>query len=772
MDQNLEHIAEETTPEVEESQNNGFHWENLSIRFKVQLALFIVANIAIVTIGVLGYFSATNALEKVTFDQLTSVRETKRQVITNYFDRIKKQVTTFSESRMVVDAMKSFKNASLFLDNDFYGEVYPDSMLTSLNSYYDTEFLPRWQKVSLDSSATVEEFMIGNTAALKLQFYYISGNPYPTGSKDLLEKADDGSLYSDVHNKYHSIFRNYLNEFDFYDIFLIDAESGRIIYSVSKEIDYMSSLVDGPYRESNLARAYNKVKETPFRNYTTLTDFEKYAPSYDKPAAFIASPIFDKYKKIGVLVFQISPVGLNNILTGNQQWEVEGLGTTGETYIVGSDFKMRSDARMFTENPDGYFEMLDNNYPQEEAELIKRHQTTSLFQSIKTEAAENAINGITGTKIITNYRGTLSLSAYSDLDIEGVQWGIISEIEKDEAFELVAELRYKIIVAMIVIFAFTTLLGFVYSRWFVQPIKKLRNTLIELAAGKKVEKITVVGNDEIGQTSVAMNQLIERIEDASEFALAIGEGKFDHDFSSMSEEDRLGNSLSEMRDQLSTVAQEDSKRNWATEGIAQFADVLRNNSTNLDELADQSLYFIVDYVGLVQGGLYLIQQDNEQNEWLEMKACYAYDRKKFLNMKIEWGQGVVSQCWQDKDLIYMDNIPDDYPVIKTGTGQMKVKAIFLVPIILNEKIFGIIEVGSIDDIPEYKREFIQRITSTLASTMSSVISNLKTERLLKESQNLAKELTTREEEMRQNMEELKATQEQMKQRELENSTER
>jgi len=762
MELKPQNIDQETTDKSPE----GFKWENLSIRFKVQFALFIVANISIVTIGFLGYFSATDALEKVTFDQLTSVRETKRQVITNYFDRIKKQVATFSESKMVVDAMQSFKNASLFLENDFYGDVAPDSMLVSLNEYYASEFLPRWQNISLDTSATVEEFMIDNTAALKLQYYYISGNPYPTGSKELLDKAPDGSLYSDVHERYHTIFRNYSREFEFYDIFLVDNQSSKVLYSTSKEIDYMANLLEGPYRDSNIAKAFEKASESPFRNFIILTDFEKYSPSYDSPSAFIASPIFDKHKKIGVLIFQISPEVVNRILTGGQQWEIEGLGTTGETYLVSSDFKMRSDARMLTENPDSYFEMLEDNFPQAEVELVKRHNTSILFQSVNTEAAQNAIQGITGTKIITNYRGKRALSAFSDLDIDGVQWGIISEIEEDEAFALVYTLRRKIIVAMLVIFLFTSLLGAVYSRWFVQPIKKLRNTLIELSNGEKVEKMMVVGNDEIGQTTTAMNRLIDRIESASEFAQSIGKGTFNSNFEAISEDDELGNSLTEMRNQLKAVAEEDRKRNWITEGIAEFADVLRNNTNNLETLADQALFFIVEYVQLVQGGIYLIES-NEKEKWLEMKACYAYDRKKYLNSKIEWGQGVVSQCWQDKDIIYMDNIPDEYPLITTGLAHMKPRAIFLVPIMLNESIYGIIEVASVEDIPQFKREFIQKVAENIASTIYSVMSNLKTEELLVESQLLAKELTTREEEMRQNMEELRATQEQMQQRELE-----
>ncbi len=721
------------------SKNNvleGFRWENISIRFKVQLALFIVANIAIFTIGALGYISATNALEKVTFDQLRSVRETKRQAITDYFDQLRKQVITLSESRMTVDAMQNFKNASLFLENDFYGDVPPDSMLVSLNDYYAGEFLPAWQKISNDTTATVEEFMIDNSASLKLQFYYISGNPYPTGSKDLLEKSNDGSLYSDVHARYHSIYRNYLKEFDIYDIFLIEPESGRIIYSVFKEVDYMTSLKDGPYRDSNIAEVFRKAAESPFKNFVALTDFEKYPPSYDAPAAFIASPIFDKQEKIGVLAFQISPNAIRNIITGNQQWEVEGLGVTGETYLIGSDFKMRSDARMLIENPDGFFETIEKMYTPKEVELIRRHNTSLLFQPVETEAARLALQGVTGVEIIENYRGTRSLSAFSDLDIEGVDWAIVSEIEEEEAFSLIYTLQRNIFLAMVVIFVVTSLLGYFYSRWFVKPIKKLRNTLMELSEGKSVKRLNVFGTDEIGQTTFAMNHLIDRIDKAAKFAEAIGQGQFDSSFKAIGEEDQLGKSLTEMRDQLKSVADDDRKRNWTTEGMAQFSDILRKHNHDLASLTDQALHFLMNYVGLAQGAVYLIERENGQKEWLEMKACYAYERKKHMNLQIEWGQGVVSQCWQDRDSIYMNDIPSEYPAIRTGLMKMIPKAILLEPIMMNEVIYGVIEVASLEEIPLYRREFIQKVTINLASSIASALNALNTQSLLRESQQL------------------------------------
>ena len=176
--------------------------------------------------------------------------------------------------------------------------------------------------------------------AISLQYEYIQNNPNELGSKDLLDQAADGSGYSESHKLYHPIIRNYLEKFGYYDIFLVDIVSGDIVYSVFKEVDYATSLRDGPYASTNLGRAFSEAAKSSWKDSVAFVDYQTYPPSYEAAASFIASPIFDGDKKIGVAIFQM-PIGrINDILS-----ERTGLGESGETYAVGSDHLFRNDSR-------------------------------------------------------------------------------------------------------------------------------------------------------------------------------------------------------------------------------------------------------------------------------------------------------------------------------------------------------------------------------------------------------------------------------------------
>jgi methyl-accepting chemotaxis protein len=154
-----------------------------------------------------------------------------------------------------------------------------------------------------------------------------------------------GETYDRIHKKYHPVFRNFLHKFEFYDIFLVDPDTGHIVYSVFKELDYATSLKTGPYRDTNFAQAFRRAAESSSPNTVVFEDYKTYRTSYDAAASFMASPIYDGVTLEGVLVFQM-PVGRIIKLMGT----TAGLGETGKTYLVGPDGLMRSQLRGVEEN--------------------------------------------------------------------------------------------------------------------------------------------------------------------------------------------------------------------------------------------------------------------------------------------------------------------------------------------------------------------------------------------------------------------------------------
>jgi PAS domain S-box-containing protein len=276
------------------------------------------------------------------------------------------------------------------------------------------------------------------------------------------------------------------------------------------------------------------------------------------------------------------------------------------------------------------------------------------------------------------------------------------------------------------------------------------------------EKGTNFGNDEIGEMADAMDNLVNGLKATTLFAENIGKGNYASDFKPLSEHDVLGNALLDMRVNLAKVAEDDKKRNWATEGMAKFGEILRTNNNDLGKLAEEIIGSVIKYLNANQGAIYIID-DTEAGEepTMSMKACYAWDKKKFLNQKIHKGEGLAGQSWQEGDTVFLTEVPQNYSKITSGLGDSNPTSVLIVPLKVNDQIFGVIEIASFISFKDFEIEFVQKIAESIASTISSVKINARTQRLLEESQEMTEQMRAQEEEMRQNMEELQATQEEM-----------
>lgn len=380
--------------------------------------------------------------KKAKFDQLTSIRSTKKLNIEDYFSIIRNQILSFSEDKMIVNAMKEFKE-SFHVAADHISKDEIAKMAQNLEMYYENEFLPRLN-ANTDHPQSLNRYWVGEDLTTYLQYLYISNNPHPTGKKSDLFYANDNSAYSKHHKYYHSCIKNFLERFGYYDIFLIDNETGHIIYSVFKEVDFAASLFTGPYKDTNFGKVALEAAKSEDKNFVRLVDFEPYDPSYTAPASFIATGVFDENgDKIGVLVFQMPIDKINLIMTGAQNWKDDGLGKSGETYLVGDDYKMRSMSRFLIEDPENYFKALKElGYSTTIVDKIKRLRTSILLQEVNTEAVKSALNGETGTAIVNDYRGIPVLSSYTKLDIPDVNWAILSDIDLEEASEVMKGLKF------------------------------------------------------------------------------------------------------------------------------------------------------------------------------------------------------------------------------------------------------------------------------------------------------------------------------------------
>ena len=300
----------------------------------------------------------------------------------------------------------------------------------------------------------------------------------------------------------------------------------------------------------------------------------------------------------------------------------------------------------------------------------------------------------------------------------------------------------------------------------INPIEKITSMLKELSHGNIVndEMQVIHTGDEIEEMSKALNYSIEGLSKKVQFAENIGCGNLNSDYEVLSENDILGKSLLNMRESLRKAeaeanvrADENQKRQWANEGIAKFSSIMRETN-DINQLGNQIIMNLVNYLDANQGGVFLLDE-NAERPMFNLISAYAYDRTKFLKKSIELNEGLIGRCAIEKQSIYMTDIPNTYLKITSGLGGANPRSLLICPLIANEEVIGVIELASFNNIENYQIEFVEKITEIIASALLAIKTNLRTEQLLKISQEQTEELAAHEEEMRQNLEELKATQE-------------
>lgn len=313
-----------------------------------------------------------------------------------------------------------------------------------------------------------------------------------------------------------------------------------------------------------------------------------------------------------------------------------------------------------------------------------------------------------------------------------------------------------------------SLVIYLVTKNITDPIQKITDFLKELANGKTDQQLdlNLDTGDEIEEMTQALKTSVGGLNKKTEFANHIESGDLDYNFDILSDDDMLGKALVEMRDSLKKARSdeekrkiEDEKRRWANEGLAKFADILRQNNNDINELSHEIIKNLVYYLEANQGGLFLINDEDQGNVFLDLVTAFAFDRRKHIEKRIEMGDGIVGAVAMEKLTTYIEDLPDDYIHITSGLGGANPSSLIVVPLKMDEKVYGVIEIASFKKIEEYQKEFLEMVAEDIAATLSSVKTNIETTELLEKFQQQSEEMSAQEEEMRQNMEELQATQE-------------
>jgi methyl-accepting chemotaxis protein len=338
-----------------------------------------------------------------------------------------------------------------------------------------------------------------------------------------------------------------------------------------------------------------------------------------------------------------------------------------------------------------------------------------------------------------------------------------------------ATLKKSILVGIIGLILIAVII-WIIAHSISRPIIKTTTILGDLAKGDidESKKINTKLKDEIGEMSNSVNMLIEGLNKTAIFAQEIGKGNLEQEFDLLSDKDVLGNSLIEMRKSLIDANTqeaerkiEDQKQNWTTQGLAKFGEILRQNNDDMNEFSYHIISNLVKYIDANQGGIFMINDDEKSDVFIELLAFYAYEKRKYMEKRIEIGVGLIGRCAQEQKTIYMTDLPDEYIKVTSGLGQSVPNALLIVPLKVNDEIFGVVEIAGFNEFEDHVIKFIEEVGESIASTISTTKINIRTNQLLLQSQQQSEEMSAQEEEMRQNMEELQATQEEAGRRSFE-----
>ena len=672
-------------------------FKNISIKNKL-IAIILLSLIGLASL--LAYVVIEKSKEtqiKDKFNQLETIEFTKHAELKKYFSTLKNILTITAQNpqtQLIFDAFKvSFNNIQNETNLD------KDNLQKDLILDYDINYINKidFNIENTQSKKATKYYLPKSINGLVAQKIFIQDNPGKIGEKNIMIDNNKHHLtYINNHKSFHPIFNNILKTFHLYDVFLIDL-NGNIIYTTFKEKDFATNLIYGPYSDSGLAKVFKKTKFLK-QNQIAFEDFSPYEPSYNTPASFISTPIYFDNKIIGVLAFQLPSDKLTNIMQFDKKYKKAGLGNTGEAYLVGSDYKMRTNSRFI------------NN--------LKLKTTIGVLQ-INTESVKAVMNGETkrAYHIIKDYRNKDVLSVYHvvhPFNKKDITWAIIAEIDKEEVLMPIQDIiKYMLISTIIILIIFLFIsLSFIHNI-INKPLTNFQRSLEHFflflkGTEKDTKYLEIKSYDEIGKMSDFINEGIKDVKH-------------------------------------SILKQNNQK--WIKDGLRGLNQLYIESNT-LNTISNDTLKYLHKYVEDIQVGvLYLYDHNKEE---LIFDASYAYINTNKNKNIYKLQEGIIGQVAYDQsELILNHNINNERNnlSINSATKQTSPNYTYTFALAYNKILYGVMEFASIIKLDENHIEFLRASTKTIAIAISTAQKNTKLKILLDDTNTINKDLKQKQSEI-------------------------
>ena len=385
-------------------------FKKFGLKGKIIAAMILAGLLPLLGYALTNSIMVSESMEAASYKQMSTLRDTKRKQLENYLSDVGRHLISVAENTMTVDAIDLMNMAFIDLSyNITHYKTDKQFYIQTLTDYY-TQFLsgvvPKDAGITLNPEALIPP----SKESLIAQKIYIADNDNIFSEKDALADSDDESRYSLLHGEYHPVFRSLLRRYGYEDLYLTDAESGNIIYSVFKKPDFASNLVSGPFKNSNLAKSFNAAMQGEV-GQVYLSGLNAYAPSLNENALFLSTPIKSGRSVIGVLSFQLSHAVFDQLLS-------EGIppdsGTT--IYVVSEEAGLVS----------------HSNYGESTPQQLEEHD----------EAFDRSDLGFTtGNTIIQGAQDQEVLASYTPLDFSPLDWLLVVEEPASNIYESIYRLQ-------------------------------------------------------------------------------------------------------------------------------------------------------------------------------------------------------------------------------------------------------------------------------------------------------------------------------------------
>jgi PAS domain S-box-containing protein len=752
----------------EEKKSFTSKLKSMSVRWKIRVACLVgIILTACFVILMVNRFqrkaSIRNAYEKVYL-----LRSVKTRLAEAYFDRLSERIKNFASDPKTLDMQSRFSESFLNIENDQYstaGAETPDKINALLDGYYSNEILPSLES-GMDKKINYSSIVSDDHRQQIMQYLYIAGNPRPIGSKHLLSRASDGSTYSNIHSQIHPAMMKYMRDAGISDMLLVDYKSGYVVYSVKKNLDFATSLYEGPFKNSALGIAFKSAIGLPSSEMVQFTDESIYVPAMLKPVLFVSAPLYSGLEIKGAVIFAVDAAALDGLLAPVD--DEMTVAPVLKSFFVGSDLLYRNNDPEMAASREHYIRRLkkfagDGSAYRKAAKL----NTTALVQRVDELVFAQGKQGKEQLAEYTTATGQRMLCSCGPVNIPGLNWMLVCQIERSRALMPVRNLTWFMAGITLLIVILSYLVVYNLSDSLAKRFGGLGDFLQSLAQGGGHDNQKEMQGDEIDRSVLAASQLTSRINQASLFIDDLGRGNIDQEFLQLGREDKLGLALNILkknlvirRDEETVRKKEEEIRNWSAQGIALFNDILRTDNDNLEKLSLNIIRNIIQYLSANQGGIFLINEEDEV-KYLDLVAAYAFDRQKFLKKRIGIGEGLTGTCVLEKKTILLSRIPENYIEITSGLGGARPGCLLIVPLKKEEEILGVMEIASFQPFQPHEVEFVEKVAESIASALITVRLHLQTSQYLERFQQQAEEMKAQDEELRQNIEELQATHEQM-----------